>query len=466
MIPGLKLLSLALVGGALLSSCGDTEKPVATRDELAVPAESRVQLTGEIRTNATTYTIKILRPTVFKTSTASSASLPASQKCDLPSGQHWKLDAKPTPSGTHWYVDIGGAPAGCSFDKGYVYGEHVSFPELGGSYALPMPGAFVTSEWCVCRDSCSYCTSPHIGWDLSKDGSKTSVALANGTVTDVYLNGTCGWEVRFRDTGGALWLYRHLNQPSVSVGRVLTAGQYIGAHSQYPGSGCGSGPHLHLERLSAGGFRDAPVGASCRNGYSTCNYDPRKPFRAMMYGNALAANEAFFETLPHGADAGGTDQEHRQGAEPVAQTPAHPVARPTDCSPVQPVPTTVDALPGDSSGDSSGDSGSGALQASIGLKKTEGERALLDAQVHLAGEAENNACGDSGECIVKWELFMKGGDGRFARVLSDASVRNAPVSLAQETRYCAPKGSDGTYVVVARTRSGNFLKAEGSATPR
>lgn len=152
------------------------------------------------------------------------------------------------------------------------------FTQLGvvslSLFAHPLPGATTTSAWCVCR---AIGTSPHIGIDIAtRSGSMVSRAVADGEILEARFNGECGWEVLLRDPNGAKWRYRHLNKPYVETGDRVVTGRELGEHRDYPKTGCGTGEHLHLERLSASRAvpSDREKGKSCSYGYRSCNFDP------------------------------------------------------------------------------------------------------------------------------------------------------------------------------------------------
>jgi murein DD-endopeptidase MepM/ murein hydrolase activator NlpD len=144
-------------------------------------------------------------------------------------------------------------------------------------FVFPLIGGFFGDAWCKCRD---IGTSPHIGQDINADGQEISVAVSDGTVDEISFQSSCGYAVTFKDSLGASWIYRHLNKPTFDRGDKIKAGQKIGSHSSYPTSGCGTGPHLHLERRSAGLHSGTGEGQSsertksCQYGARTCYFDP------------------------------------------------------------------------------------------------------------------------------------------------------------------------------------------------
>lgn len=145
------------------------------------------------------------------------------------------------------------------------------------SYSLsefvnPMTNASSGSPWCACRN---IGTSPHIGLDLNGvAGNELSLALSDGTVTDVDFDRACGEIIWFEDKFGALWRYVHLDKTGHQAGDRFFSGQPIGVNRSYPRSGCGSGAHLHIERRSAGRHPGEETSKNCQRGRRTCYFDP------------------------------------------------------------------------------------------------------------------------------------------------------------------------------------------------
>jgi hypothetical protein len=218
--------------------------------------------------------------TWFKKTTADAATLPASDKCLVAKG-NYTLTAKASLSGQHYAMTFVAAPAGCGFTTGYMFYDltYLSGPVFNANnYTKPLANGIAGGggqAWCVCRD---VGTSPHVGQDWNASGAENSVAIANGSVTNKSFSSTCGHAVTVRDSGGADWIYRHLNANSLTVGQSVAKGQFLGAHSAYPTSSCGTGPHLHIERRSAGAFADSARFKSCEAGPEACNYNPNSPF--------------------------------------------------------------------------------------------------------------------------------------------------------------------------------------------
>ncbi len=296
---------------------------------------------------------------------------------------------------------------------------------VGPNWKLPMPSGSTTSNWCVCRN---VGTSPHIGWDLVNSGSMTSVAIESGTITSgPTLNGSCGWELQLTDRFGTKWYYRHLNKPNLVNGQSISAGATIGLHRDYPGSSCGTGAHLHFERLSAGYFGDSSVSKNCTGVLKSCNWDPRKPFPAFSKAAIEGNDPLVFSNVGE--------------AEPAALSELE-IARNRVCRVNPGEYATVDAKamiaaakPDD-------------LNVSLAVQAVTDEPAYpatrLTGNASFAGNPGNH-CIKGSRCIVSWELYAETKSGNWQRLFADASVRNQPVAISADSAWCAPVESSGRY---------------------
>ncbi len=284
------------------------------------------------------------------------------------------------------------------------------------TWKLPMPSGFTTSDWCVCRN---IGTSPHIGWDLVNNGAMTSVAIEAGKVTyGPALNGGCGWELELTDRFGTVWYYRHLNKPNLVNGQSLTAGATIGLHRDYPLSSCGSGAHLHFERLSSGFFQDSSVSKNCTGTLKSCNYDPRKPFPQFK---SLAADPLNLAFDPQSA--------------PVEYDPAQAaIGEVCRVHPTSYAKADASELAGLKAASSDLD----VQFASTDRTGSQGFSArILSLAAEFAGNT-NNQCSRDQRCITSVTLFAQHKDGSLSRVLTDATVRNSQVAITSESAFCAP----------------------------
>ena len=442
--------------------CGRDGTPPSSLHHLHTATTSAVATAQGPDVAQRSYSIKVTAETIFKARRANSRDLPKDQVCGLPQGLHLAVFEAPTVEADHWFVKIKGNPQGCRFSEGYIFEQHAVVPELAiANYRLPIPGSVVTSSWCNCRN---IGTSPHIGLDLARSGSMRSYALANGYVQNVTFNGGCGWEVTYRDDGGAVWLYRHLNEPPVRRGQYLGMGALIGSHGSYPTSGCGSGPHLHLERLTSGGFGDKSAGRSCQYGYSSCNYDPRTPFRtgdpkALSLGvqtlepasTGLVMEQGMVAAKPLPDGSSGCQNFQSQATLVAPKLQADLLAfrdhvRQTEGSPTLLVPN-------------------------FEARSAGPDRLTLSWRLALAsdkGEPLANRCGPVGDpksseslrCLVGYEIYLEGLDGKLFRVAAEQNVRNLEPAVSQDARFCVQRNLSGRVFVRAHLDDGRALVAE------
>lgn len=289
------------------------------------------------------------------------------------------------------------------------------------TWAVPLKGGARGSAWCVCR---SIGTSPHIGQDWTKSGAKEAVAIQTGRIMELDFSSTCGYLATFVDAHNNRWRYVHLNRPSVATDTRVTRGNTLASISSYPTSSCGTGPHLHLERRSAGYWGDSPSGKTCDAGFETCYYNPNKPFAARAAGGDESddadlidyTDTARLDVADKGADAACTRD---------------PALYPTESFTV---PST-----------------DRALVATVRLADMNAGTAAIAANAALADNPLND-CG-KGECLTDWALYAQRSDGRFARVFYDNAVRGTALERVAEERFCAPTGAS-RYVVRATGLSG------------
>lgn len=212
------------------------------------------------------------------------------QKCRLRRGEYLILMKGTQPKLTedrHYFVELerGHEIPGCDFEKGYVWGPHANLRPTSssgsgggnGKYIRPLKNVTFGSRWCECRN---VGTSPHIGQDMYNwDPQQISYAPRSGTVHAVSDWGKCGMTVDFVDNGGVKWRFLHILDVYVNPGQNINQGTKIGLHDYFPLPGCGTGPHLHLERLTQGDIKDAGCKMNnCQDGWSVCNYDPVSVF--------------------------------------------------------------------------------------------------------------------------------------------------------------------------------------------
>jgi hypothetical protein len=381
---------------------------------------------------ADTFTMKVA--TFFKKTTGQSGSLPASDKCQLNAGQAIGAVNKGIVSG-HWQITLAGALSGCGFTSGYIFVDHVTVSGNPSGHTYPMPSGVLGSAWCVCR---SVGTSPHIGQDTyTTNGTMRAVAIHSGVIESLTFDSSCGYFIGLRDDRGALWRYVHLNQPSVSQGARVTNGQQLATISSYPLSACGTGPHLHWERRSAGPFNDSATGKDCGQGFRSCNFDPVKPWRTTAASTAM----------PTFTPIAGKAQSSRllDAVTPTLVCKNAPSRYPkVDIATLAGLPSAASA----------------GIEVSLRYTLREGRQvAVADARF---GANQKNACdADRGRnCIVGWSLMNQTADGGWRRVFHDPAVFNkAPARVAEEAT-CAADGWNGRSLMVLRDLSGKRYVAE------
>ena len=90
----------------------------------------------------------------------------------------------------------------------------------------------------------------HKAIDLVSDSSTDVLAIANGTVTNIYTNYLEGTVIEISHTNGLTSIYKSLNQDvKVKLGASVKQGEAIGSVSNSMSRELNSGNHLHLELL-------------------------------------------------------------------------------------------------------------------------------------------------------------------------------------------------------------------------
>jgi hypothetical protein len=305
-------------------------------------------------------------------------------------------------------------------------------------WRLPVPNGFTSSDWCVCRDQLPNATSPHIGWDLVNNANPiTSLAIESGKITrGPTLNGVCGWELEITDRFNTIWYYRHMNKPNLSNGQSVTAGQSLGVHRDYPEPGCGNGAHLHFERLSAGFFGDSSVTKTCANGARSCNFDPRKPFPA--FAKSAAANVSPLYSNAPVAEAVELSREDIARNRVCRVDPrSYPEVDGQAFSSLASVPKNLKIE-------------MSAAIASVGNYSSP----VLSARAEFIGNPKNQCIAGKNNCVVSWTLYAERKNGNYARMLSDASLRNVTPVIDRQAQFCAPVENTGRYVLVMKDLQG------------
>ena len=377
-------------------------------------------------------TLSLAGSTFFKKTTADSSALPAADKCQLPVG-NYALTQAATTNGSHYGITLAKAVPGCGFTSGFVFFQPTYLAEPNPapaptSYQIPMPSGFALGggfAWCVCRN---VGTSPHIGQDWNADVAEKSVALANGTIIDKSFSSTCGHNLVLRDTGGANWTYRHLNSNAISVGQAVTKGQFLGNHGSYPTDDCGTGPHLHLERRSAGIFADTARFKSCEAGPEPCNFDPNKPFAA----KSLQAEESGLAVSDVASEV--------ETLKPT-QCRANPAGYPeVDAALLANYPLA----------------GSGI--SAVAIAEAVGDQRQLTIGAAISGNSAN-AC-KSGNCLSAISVVAELSDGTLKRVLHDGTIKNRAAAILAEEANCLPPSATGNIYLLLKDQTGAKYRKE------
>lgn len=358
--------------------------------------------------------IQITYDTLFKTEPKQSSELPFEDICEMPVGSY-ALGANATSSGeTHYQITLADSLPQCAFKTGYVYFDHTGWakpytPPAEPEWTFPVPGGYYTSGWCVCRD---IGTSPHIGQDISKSGSKSAVVVQDGVLESTSFSASCGYISYVRDDFDTLWRYVHLNNPSISAGSQVTAGQHLGVLSAYPKSGCGNGAHLHFERRSAGYFADSITGKSCQNGYRSCYYDPIKPWRTSASSNQV---EKSLE---------GVESNWSEHAPLSSQQCKVPVDNLSEVSRER--FNQFETLHDDE------------VIVDFGIHSQMVKPDWFNSQVFVKDNADN-LCSESQRCLIQWQLVSESSQGHLTSVFFHNRIRNVPLRREVEEKHCLPE---------------------------
>ena len=140
-----------------------------------------------------------------------------------------------------------------STSTGFGTGSLLGSPSYAGGYVFPVGGGpglvFV-----------GHTHHDYPAADIQAPEGSQVYALANGTVTDSYTDGSgdCGIGFSISTVDGLSWTYCHLSylEPAVVPGAALAAGQPVGLVGH---TGHATGPHLHLQLNPTTGYpQDEP----------------------------------------------------------------------------------------------------------------------------------------------------------------------------------------------------------------
>jgi len=162
-----------------------------------------------------------------------------------------------------------------------------------GFLKAPLKFAHVTSGFGNRNHPLLGYQAAHMGTDYGAPIGTPVWAVGDGVVKQAGWNGGCGISVTLRHRNGLETLYCHLSGVAVSVGKVVTQKQVIGAVGS---TGLSTGPHLHYAVLRGGAYinpaqlkvpRDAPVRTDWLAGFR----GDISPLRARLDGLAVASPE-------------------------------------------------------------------------------------------------------------------------------------------------------------------------------
>ncbi len=367
--------------------------------------------------------IQITYATVFKKEPKQSSDLAPEDTCEMPVGSY-ALGANATASGeTHYQITLAESLPQCSFNTGYVFYDHTGWakpyiPPAEPEWTFPVPGGYYTSGWCICRN---IGTSPHIGQDISKSGSKSAVIVQDGVLESTSFSSSCGYISYVRDDFDTLWRYVHLNNPSISAGSQVSAGQHLGVLSTYPKSGCGNGAHLHFERRSAGYFADSITGKSCQNGYRSCYYDPIKPWRTTssvnrVEKNTLSVKSNWSEHAPLSS---------QQCKVPVSNLPEVSRERFDQFKTLHDEEVIVE----------------------FDVRSRMTKPNVFSSQVFVK-DNQDNLCSETQRCLVQWQLVSESSEGQLTSVFFHNRVRNVRLVRETEEKHCLPNNPTKRWILL------------------
>jgi hypothetical protein len=362
------------------------------------------------------------------------------------------IAAKPVSSGSAKVTDPTASGLGIPFARTAL--SRYVFPVMSGTFG---------SAWCTCRN---IGTSPHVGQDIIDNGVglQRSIAMSNGQIVGMTFDSACGWRVQFKDSMGSIWHYVHLNKPLVAESQIVPRGTLLGLNSDYPKEGCGSGPHLHLERRSSGFYGSAEEFRTCQYGATSCYYNPRPPIeRAAVVQSESArisivaesplsspptstfaldtlADSKSFEALPLLADS--------------SKCKMKLVDRESDDAIQERYSMTSGDLEVTGFAAQPADSGWLSLKFAVGLRSNENN--LCVATQPPEKPAKKLARKD---CIVSWSAYRMEGARKVA-ILGGVGTAGQKIAVTQEQGMCMKQkssGGKGQIVFEVETRSGKRL---------
>lgn len=121
-------------------------------------------------------------------------------------------------------------------------------PTVVGDWGYPLAGTYFASDGFGWRsvEGCSYCSTNHKGFDMSRECGATVYAAGPGTVIRAGAWGTFGNAVQIDHGGGVSTIYAHMMWDALSVesGMTVAAGSPLGLEGS---TGISTDCHLHFE---------------------------------------------------------------------------------------------------------------------------------------------------------------------------------------------------------------------------
>jgi hypothetical protein len=189
--------------------------------------------------------------------------------------------------------------------------------------------------------------------------------------------------------------------------------------------------------LSAGFFGDNSVTKTCANGARSCNFDPRKPFPAFAKSAALNNFSPLYSNVSD-KDADELSNEAIARNRVCRVDPStYPEVDSQAWATLPPAPKNLNIQ-------------MSAAVSSIGKYSSP----VLSARAEFIGNPQNQCMAGKNNCVVSWVLYAEQKNGRYARMLSDASLRNVRPVIDRQAQFCAPPKNTGRYVMIIKDLQG------------
>ena len=361
------------------------------------------------------------------------------------------IAAKPVSGGTAKVTDPNASGLGIPFARTSL--SRYVFPVVSGSFG---------SAWCTCR---GIGTSPHVGQDIIDGGVGTqrSIAMSNGQIVGMSFDSSCGWRVQFKDSMGSIWHYVHLNKHLVSESQIVPRGTVLGVNSDYPKAGCGSGPHLHLERRSPGFYGSAEEFRTCQYGATSCYYNPKPPIERATVVQSESARAAIVAESPLSSPPTSTFSLDSLGE--TRSFEALPLLDDSNKCRMKLVEGQSEEGKRESSALNSGElevTGFAAQPADSGWLKLNFAVGLRSNKANICDSAKPTAKSAKPDCIVSWTAYRMGQNRRVA-ILGGVGTAGQKINVTQEQGLCVKKdyaAGKQRIVFEVETRSGKRLSTK------